>query len=63
MDTLFFKTSIAFYSLPKPGTKNIPRSKHEKQNIKKKICKDVFYIAGKKQASYFQEIKPAQLFR
>ena len=37
MDTLFFKTSIAFYSLPKPGTKNIPRSKHEKQNIKKNL--------------------------
>ena len=63
MDTLFFKTSIAFYSLPKPGTKNIPRFIDEKQNTKKIRCKYVFYIAGQSQEGYFQEVKPAQFFK
>ena len=63
MDALLLKTSIAFYFLPKPGRKTIPRFIDEKQNIKKILCKDVFYIAGQSQAGYFQGVKPAQLFR
>jgi len=36
MDTLFFKTSIAFYSLPKPGRKKHTKYQRQKEKHQKK---------------------------